>query len=252
MGTGNGEDQPSPGAGTSDHFATTRWTLVLNAGNGASGSSRVAMAELCALYWYPLYAFIRRKGHGPDAAQDLTQGFFARLLERNIVGTADPARGRFRSYLLGAVQHFLADRRDHDRALKRGGGNVTVSRDLDTGEDRYRLEPLDHATPERLFDRQWAATVIGLALADLRRRYEAEGKADVFDTLRQFLVSGPGDEGQAEAAARLGTSPGAARVALHRMRRRYRELLRAQVAQTVSSPEEVDDEIRELFEASRR
>ena len=252
MGSGNGQHVPLVPTVTSDTFATTRWTLVLTAGGDGSSQSRNAMAELCALYWYPLYAFIRRKGHDPDRAQDLTQGFFARLLERNIVQTADRQRGRFRAYLLGALQHFLADERDREHALKRGGGHVTISRDLETAEQRYALEPAHDLTPERLFDRRWASTVIALVMAELRRQFVAEGKADLFERLKPFLVSDPSDATQAQAATELGISPGAARVALHRMRRRYGELLREQIAETVSSPDQIDEEIRDLFAAIRR
>ena len=224
----------------------------MTAGVDGSPQSRGAMAELCALYWYPLYSFIRRNGHDPDRAQDLTQGFFSRLLERNIVHTADRQRGRFRAYLLGAVQHFLADERDREHALKRGGGHITISRELETAEQRYCLEPVHDLTPERLFDRKWAATVIGLAMAELRRRFEADGKAEHFERMKRFLVSDPAEATQAQAAAELGMTPGALRVGLHRMRRRYRELLRQQIAETVSTPNQVDEEIRDLFAAMRQ
>ena len=252
MGPARGQPPPRGAAVTSDSFATTRWTLVLTAAADGSSQARGAMAELCALYWYPLYAFIRRKGHDADQAQDLTQGFFARILERNIVGTADPQRGRFRSYLLGALQHFLADEHDRSRALKRGGGHTTLSRDIETAEQRYALEPTHDTTPERLFDRKWAATVITLVMADLARQYTAQGNARVFERLKPFLVSDPVDRTQAEAAAEIGMTPAAARVALHRMRQRYGELLRDHIARTVASPAEVDDEIRDLFAAIRR
>jgi len=225
---------------------------VLTAGGDGSTRSRDAMAELCALYWYPLYAFIRRRGHDPDAAQDLTQGFFARMLERDIVATADRERGRFRSYLLGALQHFLADEHDREHALKRGGGHTTISRDLETAEQRYALEPSHDETPERLFDKRWASTVLRLVLAELKAEFEAEGKAEQFEGLKAYLVQDPADATQAAAAAALGMTPGAARVALHRMRVRYRGLLREQIAQTVASPADVDEEIRDLFVALRR
>lgn len=252
MGSGRGQSPPAGAAATSDTFATTRWTLVLTAAADGSSVAQRALGEMCGLYWYPLYAFIRRRGHNPDEAQDLTQGFFARILERNIVGTADPSRGRFRSYLLGALQHFLADERDRAAALKRGGGHTTISRDLETAEQRYALEPSHELTPERLFDRKWAATVIALVMDDLRRQFHAEGKAALFERLKAFLVADPAESTQAQAAAELGLSPGAARVALHRMRQRYRGLLRDHIAQTVASPEDVDAEIRDLFAAIRR
>jgi RNA polymerase sigma-70 factor (ECF subfamily) len=252
MGSGSGHQAPAAPAVNSDSFATTRWTLVLTAGGDGSTRSRHAMAELCALYWYPLYAFIRRKGHDPDAAQDLTQGFFARLLERDIVRTADRDRGRFRSYLLGAVQHFLSDERDRQHALKRGGGQLTISRDLETAEQRYALEPSHDETPERLFERRWASTVLQLVLAELRAQFQAEGKLEQFERLKPYLTQGPSDGTQAQAAAELGMTPGAARVALHRMRTRYARLLREQIAQTVASPADVEEEIRHLRAAVRR
>lgn len=244
-----GDDRPVAVRGG---FDTTRWSLVLAAGAGPAPGSREALAELCAAYWYPIYAHVRRRGHGPEEALDLTQGFFARVLEREIVRTADPGRGRFRCYLLGALTHFLADERDRGRALKRGGDRVTVSRDAADAEARYRLEPAHGETADRQFERRWATTLIGRVLAELRRRYAAEGNAALFEHLRGFLTHDPPAGTRAEAAAALGTSPGAARVALHRMRRRYRDLLREEIAQTVSSPDQVDAEIRDLFAAVRR
>ena len=205
------------------------------------------------MYWYPLYAYVRRRGHGTDEAQDLTQGFFARLIEKEIVRTADPGRGRFRSYLLGSLKLFLSEERDRARAIKRGGGRATISRDAERDEARYRLlEPSHEETPERLFERQWAVTVIELALADLRDQAEREGKGPLFEQLKGYLTSDPPAGSQAVVAAGLGMSPGALRAMIHRLRRRHRELLRRHIEQTVTSPDEVEDEIRHLFGAVRR
>ena len=220
-------------------------------GDGHPAHSREALAELCALYWFPLYSFIRRRGYGAEDAQDLTQGFFAHLLERGIIGTADPVRGRFRSYLLGACKHFLADERDRSQALKRGGGRATLSRDAEQAEARYALEAWHGETPERLFERNWAMTLLRLALADLRTRYEQAGKAESFERLKGFLTVDPPVDSQAAVATQLGSSAGAVRVALHRLRRDYRAALRRQIEQTVASPGDVDDEIRALFSAVR-
>lgn len=252
MGTGrNNSARPAAAVGPGG-FETTRWTLVLTAGADGSASARRALSELCAAYWYPLYAFVRRQGHDPDSAQDLTQGFFARLLERRIVATADPARGRFRAYLLGALKHFLADERDRAAALKRGGGRVVSSIDsvdLREAETRYAAEPAHRDTPEKAFDRRWAMTLLGEVLARLRAEMEADGKGPLFEALKDTL--GASDDGRSyrDVGESLAMSEGAVKVAAHRLRRRYRELLRAQIAQTVASPGEVDDEIRHLFEA---
>ena len=236
----------------SGSFESTRWSLVLAAGEETSVQSKAALGELCARYWYPLYAYVRRRGFRGDEAQDLTQGFFARLLEKEIVRSADRDRGRFRSFLLGAMKNYLSDERDRAQALKRGGGRVTISRDAASDEARYSLEPSHQETPERLFERQWAVTVIELALADLRGQFEQEAKCPLFEAIKGYLTSDPPDGGQAELAAGLGMSPGALRVTIHRLRRRHREALRRQIESTVASPEEVEDEIRQLFGALAR
>lgn len=256
MGTsGVGRLQPIGSPPRGESFQTTRWTVVLAAADGGSSApaeARAALEALCRGYWFPLYAFARRRGHAPDAAQDLVQGFFARLLEKDIVGDADPARGRFRAYLLGAFRHFLADQRDHESALKRGGGHLTLSRDADDAERRYALDAAHDLTPERLFDRHWAVTLLEHVLADLRAQMTREGKADLFERLKGYLTADVSDGNQAEAAADLGMSPGALRVALHRLRGRYRDRLLAHIADTVAAPGDVDDEVRQLFQAVRR
>jgi len=237
---------PPPGAG---HFATTRWSLVLAAGRQTSVESREALGTLCRLYWYPLYAYVRRRGHAPEEAEDLTQGFFARLLEKHAVRAADPARGRFRSYLLTSLKHFLVNERHRARAQKRGGGRQAISLDVRHGEGRYRLEPADEMTAEKLFERRWALTLLELVLAELRGQYARDGRERLFDRLKGFLGGRDAGTPYSGVAEELGMTPGAVRVAVHRLRRRYRRLLRDRIAQTVASPDDVDDEVRHLFAA---
>ena len=235
------------------HFATTRWTLVAAAGKQATPEARKALSELCALYWYPLYAFVRRRGYDADEALDLTQGFFARLIEKNDLADADQTRGRFRSWLLASVKHFLANEWDRATAQKRGGGRAVFSLDIDAddAEGRYKREPAHHLTPERVFDRRWALTTLEQTLAALQRASEREGKAGLFEALRPTLTSdATGDvTPYRDVADRLGMTEGAVKVAAHRLRRQYRDLLRQGIAETVERPEDVDDEIRDLFAA---
>lgn len=228
-------------------FATTRWSLVA-AANGPA--ARQALAELCRMYWYPVYAFVRRSGRPADDAGDLTQEFFARLIERAGVAGADRAKGRFRSYLLGACRHFLANERDRAAAQKRGGGRAVGSLDVADAEHRYAAEPADGRTPEQIFERRWALTLLDGVLAGLRAEYAAAGQDALFDRLKSSLT---GDAGPyADLAAELGLTEGAVKVAAHRLRRRYRDRLRAAIAETVATPEEVEAEIRDLFAALSR
>ncbi len=243
------EDERAKGGSGGEHFATTRWSLVLAAGGEASAESRRALETLCGLYWYPLYAYVRRRGRDADEAQDLTQGFFARLIEKHAVRAADRRRGKFRSYLLASLKHFLANEWDRARAQKRGGGCEVVSIDAESAEGRYHLEPADGLTAERLFERRWALTLLDLVLAELRGQYKSDGKEHIFERLKGFLGGAVPGSPYAEAAAELGMTPEAVKVAVHRLRRRYRDLLRDQIAQTVASPEEIDDEIHHLFAA---
>jgi RNA polymerase sigma factor (sigma-70 family) len=229
-------------------FATTRWSLVAAAQDPAAPESRQALADLCAAYWYPVYAYVRRRGHNHHQAQDLTQAFFARLLEKNDLAAADRTRGRFRTFLLTACQHFLANRHDHETAKKRGGGRTHVPLDFAGADDRYAREPAHDDTPERLFDRRWALDLLDRTLAELRAEYEESGRGKLFDALKGTLTGGAG-EGYAELADRLGLTEGAVKVAVHRLRQRYRDRLRAVIAETVEKPEDVDDEVRDLFTA---
>jgi len=228
-------------------FATTRWSVVLAARDPAAPEADGALAELCRTYWYPLYAFVRRKGHSPHDAQDLTQAFFARLLEKNYVAQADRERGRFRTFLLTALTHFLADAWDKTRRLKRGGGCELISFDAASAENRYRLEPVDHFDAARLYERRWVTTLFEQVLARLEQEFRASGKGRLFDGLKRSLLAEPDGPSYAQLGTLLGLKEDAVKQAVHRMRRRYRELFREEIAQTVASPGEVDDELKHLF-----
>jgi DNA-directed RNA polymerase specialized sigma24 family protein len=241
----------SPGPYAVPEFPTTRWQRVLQAGAPRAPEARDALAELCGAYWFPIYAFIRRKGHGPEEAADLTQGFFARLLERGTIGKADPSRGRFRTFLLADCQHFLADRRDHDRARRRGGGRLLLSFDARDAEGRLAREPVDERTPERLFQQDWAVSLLGRVLELLRQEYRAGGREATFDALKGVLTDAPRASPSTGLAARLGTTAGAARSATHRLRRRYREILLEQIGATVDDEATVEEELGDLFDALR-
>ncbi|HZL89378.1 MAG TPA: sigma-70 family RNA polymerase sigma factor [Pirellulaceae bacterium] len=236
-------------AGVQRPFATTRWSIVLAAGKDSSTESRAALVSLCEAYWYPLYAYTRRRGYDADAAQDLTQEFFTRLLDKEYVKAADPQRGRFRSFLLASLNHFLANEWRREQAQKRGGGQKILSLDFADGEGRLSLEPASQLTPEKIYERRWALTLITQALARLREEYTAGGKLPLLEKLQPFL-GGQGDAAPyKETAAELGLSEGAVKVAVHRLRRRCRDFLRAEIAQTVSRPEEVEEELRDLLAA---
>lgn len=228
-------------------FATTRWSVVLAAGHGDSASARDALADLCQTYWYPLYAYARRRGHSPHDAQDLTQEFFARLLEGNWLARADRERGRFRSFLLSAMKHFLTNEWNRAHAQKRGGRKPILSLNDDSAEQRYRLEPVDTVTPEVLFERGWAMALLEDVLARLEREYDREGKRDLLEAMRPALTVDRARICYHELAEKLGMTETAVRVAVHRLRQRYRRLIRAEVASTVADPEEVQEEMRHLF-----
>jgi RNA polymerase sigma factor (sigma-70 family) len=240
---------PLPGSTASRTFATTHWTVVLSAGHATSGEAGRAMAALCETYWYPVYAFVRRQGGSADAAMDLTQGFFARLLEKRDLAGVDPGRGRFRSWLVAAVKHYLANERDRTRADKRGGGRRPISIDADDAESRYRLEPSHDLTAERIFERRWALTLLEHVLSALRLESVTEGKERLFEMLKGCLGGRPGEGRYRAIADELGMGEGAVRMAAHRLRCRYRELLRQEIAQTVETPEQIEEEIAFLFNA---
>jgi RNA polymerase sigma-70 factor (ECF subfamily) len=232
-----------------NQFPTTQWHLVLLARGNLAHESRQALEVLCRTYWYPLYAFVRRQGYSPEEAQDLTQGFFARLLEKHYLRDYERERGRFRSFLLASLRHFLSNERDWLQAQKRGGGACPVSLDsvIETGERRYSLEPRSDVTPEKIFEKQWALTVLDGVLQRLHTESIQAGSADQFGRLKVFLT---GDEigiPYRQLATELGTTEGALKVAVHRLRRRFREVLREQISHTVSDPQEIQDEIRYLM-----
>ncbi|NLY00922.1 MAG: sigma-70 family RNA polymerase sigma factor [Rhodopirellula sp.] len=227
-----------------DRFATTHWSMVISAGGPRAAEAGRALAVLCENYWFPVYAFVRRAGHSAEDAQDLTQEFFVRLLDKHFLAVADRNKGRFRTFLLTAVKRFLANEYDRLQAKKRGGGQTIVS--LDGLEARYCQEPADTLTPERIFERQWALTLLDQVLARLQAEMAADGKAALFDALKGHLT-GSQAVSYATTAAGLRMTEGAVKVAAHRLRRRYRELLREEIAQTVASPDEIEEEVRYRF-----
>ena len=228
-------------------FATTHWSVVLAAGQIDSPHAAAALERLCRAYWYPLYAYVRRRGSGPEDAQDWTQSFFARLLGRDLLSRASPERGRFRSFLLTALQNFLADEHDRTTARKRGGGQPLISLDASDGEARYALEPSHEVSPDKLFERRWATTVLEQAWERLGAEYAADGKADLFRELRRFNSAQENAPSYPEVAERLGLPENTVKSLVHRMRGRYHALLRAEIGHTVADPAEIDEEIRFLL-----
>ena len=242
------EDHAEAGGDPSPRwFATTHWSVVLLAGGSDSPRAGAALEKLCRTYWYPLYAYVRRKGHDPHDAQDLTQAFFARLLEKNYVAQADRERGRFRNFLLTALTHFLADEWDKARRQKRGGGREIISFDAASAEERYRLEPIDPLDAAKLYERRWVTTLFEQVLARLEQEFRDSGKGELFDRLKDSLLAEPDGRSYAEVGAALGLTEDAVKKAMQRMRGRYRELFREEIAQTVASPGEVEDELKHLF-----
>lgn len=241
--------QPRPTQGRTSAFATTNWSVVLEAGKGDLPRSAAAMEKLCRRYWYPIYAFVRRRGHDRQAAEDLTQAFFAHLLDQETLKKVDSSKGKFRTFLLASLTNFLANEWDKRQSWKRGGRHQTISLDEAGAEELYRHEPVEPATPEKLFDRRWALTLVAEVIARLQEEYTAQKKAPLFAQLEPALTGELAPGWHAESAALLGMSEGAVRVALHRLRRRFGQLLRQEIAQTVTGPAEVDEEIRQLFSA---
>jgi RNA polymerase sigma factor (sigma-70 family) len=228
-------------------FVTTHWSVVLSARKKDSPQSAAALETLCRTYWYPLYAYVRRQGHSPPDAQDLTQGFFARLLQKDYLKAAAREKGRFRTFLIVALKRFLANEWDRDRAQKRGGGQLPLSLDTELAEERYRIEPVEGATADKIFERRWALTLLDRTLTRLRDEFTAAAKAEEFKLLKTCLTAERGDISYAGIAETLGQSEGTVRVAVHRLRKRFREIFREEIAHTVSSPEEIEEEVRYLM-----
>lgn len=244
--------QSSASHGASPRFVTTRWSLVLQAKDQPSPQSRDALTDLCRAYWYPLYALVRRRSRDSHQAQDLTQEFFLRLLEKDFLGDVNPDRGRFRAFLLAGVKHFLSNERDKDRTVKRGGNRQIMSInaapfDWDSGESRFLLEPAHQFTAERLFERQWALALLDRVLKRLRDEHADAAKLTQFEILQPFLSQDSEGASYVDAAQRLGSTEAALRVAAHRLRKRYRALLRDEIAHTVANPDDVEDELRYLL-----
>ncbi|HEV2692682.1 MAG TPA: RNA polymerase sigma factor [Verrucomicrobiae bacterium] len=242
----------SSGCGSSaagDVFATTHWTVVLAAGQRHTPQSDLALEHLCRAYWFPLYAYVRRRGQTKADAEDLTQAFFARLLEKNFLSGLEAERGKFRAFLLAALKHFLANEWDKARAQKRGGGEAPLSLDWQTADTKFQVAATAEPSPDKAFDREWALALLARVIERLQEESEAEGKGKVFAQLKTFLMAGQGESAQAEVAKALGIEEGAVRVAIHRLRKRYRQLLRDEIANTLSDPKMVDEEMRALFGA---
>ena len=232
-------------------FLSTHWSMVLAAGTRALPESEKALAALCQAYWPAVYAFVRRQIADVHEAQDMTQAFFAQLLEKNLLEVAQPARGRFRSFLLTSVRNFLCNEWDKQKARKRGGGRKLLALDFRQEDTKFNREPADALTPDRLYERQWALALLDQVMARLRAEYVKARKENLFDRLKGTMSGVDTDTSLAEIAEQLGISANAAKVAAHRLRKRYRELLRAEVGQTLAEAEEIDDEIRQLFAALR-
>ena len=239
--------EPDSAHAAQGQFATTHWSVVLAAGDSGAPNAQPALEQLCRAYWYPLYVFVRRLGRSPADAQDLTQGFFAYLLAHHLVAKADPQAGRFRSFLLASLKHFLAHEHERATALKRGGGLPLLSLDQFDPEERYALEPAaDAATPEAVFDQRWALLQVENALSRLRAEYAASGRGPMFDLLKDYVWGDKNALTLAEIAAQLDLTEEAIKKSVQRLRQHFRDCLRAEVAQTVATPDQIDDELRHL------
>jgi len=240
-------DQQSGGAQKKSVFATTRWSIVISAGRDSSPDSKRALGTLCETYWYPLYAYARRRVPDVNEARDLTQAFFAELLEKNYVGSATPDRGRFRAFLLTAFKHFLSKHWEKANAQKRGGGRASISLNFDSADSSLRIEPASGLTPEQFYDQQWAIALLDQVMKSLEGELAQAGKAKQFEELKRFIAGDHSGTTYAQAGEALNMTEAAAAKASSRMRQRYRALLREEILQTVAGPEEVEDEIRNLF-----
>jgi RNA polymerase sigma-70 factor (ECF subfamily) len=232
-----------------DIFATTHWTVVLAAGKQRTPQSDRALEELCQTYWFPLYGYVRRRGHNKPDAEDLVQAFFARLLEKNVLAGLDNDKGKFRAFLLAALKHFLANEWDKSQTQKRGGGAHHLQLDWQTADTKFQVAATNEVSPDNAYDREWALALLARVIERLQKECAAEGKAKLFEQLKKFLMAGGGESAQSEVAKSLGMEEGAVRVAIHRLRKRYRALLRDEIAHTLSDPAMVDEEMRSLFGA---
>lgn len=240
--------RPTPIArGSGREFVSTHWSVVRLAGASRSPESAAALEKLCRAYWFPLYAFVRREGHEPEDAADLTQEFFSRLIAGNDLASVDRGKGRFRSFLLASMKHLLANEWRRAQRQKRGGGAAHFSLDAAGAEDRYRLDPADELTPERIFDRRWAETVLDAVTGRLQGEFSEAGMSERFDVLKAFLIAGDAAASYAQTAARLNLTESAVKAAIYRLRQRYGELLRAEIAHTVSGPREMQEELRHFL-----
>jgi RNA polymerase sigma-70 factor (ECF subfamily) len=230
-------------------FATTHWSVVLQAGQPGAPGYQQALETLCRGYWFPLYAYLRRHGYDSHQAEDYTQAFFCKILEKQVLRLADSKRGRFRSFLLATLKNFLADERDRARAQKRGGGRKLLSIDFNQAENQYALEPADRLSPEKLFDKSWALTVLERTMACLKAELAGKNKKELFDHLKIYLTAEKGSIPYRDTAAELNMTEAAVRTAVHRLRRHYRKSLRDEIAQTVTTEDQIDEEIDDLFAA---
>jgi RNA polymerase sigma factor (sigma-70 family) len=242
------EEESKPEHGGHHWFATTHWSVVLAAGQTNSPEMEAALEALCKSYWFPIYSYIRRRGHEHQNALDLAQGFFEMLLEKKNLAGIDPHRGRFRSFLLTVLNGYLANQYDRETAQKRGGGKKIISLDDDTIENRYQLEPATNLTPDKIYERHWAVAVMQKALDDLAAEFSSAGKTRLFEALKIYLTTEPSAGDYKIIAQQLNMKEGGIAVSVYRMRQRYRELVRGVVANTVSNPMEIDDEMRHLLE----
>jgi RNA polymerase sigma-70 factor (ECF subfamily) len=241
--------EPSSTSAPGDVFATTHWTVVLAAGKHSTPQSDRALEELCRAYWFPLYAYVRRRGQTKEDAEDLTQAFFARFLEKNYLAGLSAERGRFRAFLLVSLKHFLANEWDKSRRQKRGGGATPLSLDWQTADTQFQIADTTEPSPDKAFDREWAMALLAKVIERLGAECEADGRGKQFAELKIFLTSGKGERLYADVARALGLDEGAVRVAVHRLRKRYRQLLRDEIAQTLANAADVDEEMRALFGA---
>ena len=232
-----------------DVFATTHWTVVLAAGQRNTPQSNSALEELCRTYWFPLYAYVRRRGHTKEDAKDLTQAFFACFLAKNYLAGLSAERGRFRAFLLASLKHFLINDWKKSQCQKRGGGEAPLSLDWQTADTKFQVAATNEPSPDKVFDREWALALLSKVIERLQKECESDGKAKLFAQLKIFLTAGKDGTAQAEVAKALGMEEGAVRVAIHRLRKRYRDLLRDEIAQTLADASDVDEEMRALFGA---